>query len=336
MRHTIVRMIVLAALAGMMVLAGCDARPPVPKAISGDPLTTLSVNSEDQAELAGAAAMEACRIEYKFRLEVLQSYYYQVGDATRYIWTQDELKNLAEAQKFEWIGLPKIVPPSKESVAGADERVLVEDLVISRRKFLASMEELAQFYERKNDAWKGKVIRNVQGRLLPQRTYMYFLDAEIPGPDARPSQVISAADQIYDEAYKLYKSGKPLPGVTSYPKQSRALELFVQLVQEYPTSTKIALSAYFIAEIYKEYFQEDYRAVQWYERAWQWDTNILQPARFQAATVYDLRLHDYDKAIELYEQSILHDPPRFRNKEFAQQRIKELNEEKRKTKQIQN
>ncbi len=334
MRHTIVQITVLVALAGFVVMqAGCDARPPAPKALSGDPLTTLSVNSEDPAEIAGAAAMEAGRIEYKFRLEVLQNYYYHVGDATRYIWTQDEIKNLDEAQQFEWVGLPKIVPPSKESVAGADERVLVEDLVVSRRKFLAGMEELAQYYERKNDGWKAKVIRNVQARLLPQRTYMYFLDAEIPGPDARPTQVISAADQLYDEAYKLYKSGKPLPGVTSYPKQSKALELFVQLVQEYPSSTKIALSAYFIAEIYKEYFQEDYRAVQWYERAWQWDPNILQPARFQAATVYDLRLQDHDKAIELYEQSILHDPPRFRNKEFAQQRIRELNEAKRKPKQ---
>jgi len=323
MRHTIVHAVVLAALAGF-IMVGCDARPPVPKTPDGKKLTTLTVSAGDEAELAGATAMEACRIEYKFRLEVLQSYYEHIGDATKYLWAQEELENLAEAQKFTWVGLPQIVPPEREPIEGADERVLVEDLVLSRRRFIASMDELAQLYERKNIAWKASVIRNVQARLLPHRTYMYFISAEVPGPELRPSEVVSAAEQLYAEAMKLYKSGKPLPGVTSYPKQRKALELLVQIVHEYPTSTKIALSAYFIGEIYKEYFQEDLRSVQWYERAWQWDPDVPQPARFQAATVYDIRLHDIDKAIECYKLAIQYDPDRFRNKDYARQRIREL------------
>lgn len=327
MRHTIVQSTVFVALAGFL-MAGCSARPPVPKTLSGDKLTMLTVNSGDETEITGAAAMEASRIEYKFRLEVVRSYYKHVGDGTKYLWTEEELENLAEAQKFAWVGLPKITPPASEAIEGADERVLVEDLVFSRRKFIESMDELAQFYDRKGDTWKAKVIRNVDARLLPHRTYMYFINAEIPGPDLRPSEVISAAEQLYAEGIKLYKSGKPLPGVTSYPKQRKALELLVQLVHEYPTSTKIALSAYYIGEIYKEYFQEDLRAVQWYERAWQWDPDIAQPARFQAAAIYDIRLQDPDKAIELYRQAIQYDPGRFRNREFARERIKVLTETK--------
>ena len=104
----------------------------------------------------------------------------------------------------------------------------------------------------------------------------------------------------------------------------KAVVLFRDVIDHYPHSTKIALSAYFIAEIYKEYFNENTRAVKWYERAWQWDKNITEPARFQAATVYDLRLKNPKKAIECYRAAIKDDPWRLANREYAQDRIKAL------------
>ena len=99
---------------------------------------------------------------------------------------------------------------------------------------------------------------------------------------------------------------------------------FTKLIHDYPQSTKIALSAYYIADINKEYFRENTLAVYWYERAWTWDPHITEPARFQAATVYDIHLHDYAKAVECYRLSIKYDPWRLRDPEYAAKRIEEL------------
>ena len=92
---------------------------------------------------------------------------------------------------------------------------------------------------------------------------------------------------------------------------------------KYPDSTRIALSAYYIADIYKEYFNENLRAMWWYERAWQWDPHVPEPARFQAATVAE-RVHDYPRAIEYYKASLEYDPPRWGNAGHARDRIEKL------------
>jgi tetratricopeptide (TPR) repeat protein len=157
--------------------------------------------------------------------------------------------------------------------------------------------------------------------------YLYFLEAEIPPPDMKPTNVIPAADKLYDQALKLYRQGQIGPAITNYDKERQALMMLQQLVRTYPNSTKIALAAYRIAEIYKEYFNENVRAVHWYERAWQWDPTITEPARFQAAVIYDLRMHNFAKGVELYREALEYDPPRFGNAHFCRQRIKELIEQ---------
>ena len=111
---------------------------------------------------------------------------------------------------------------------------------------------------------------------------------------------------------------------TSYPKQRQALLKFRELIDKYPTSNKLAQSAYYVGEIYKEYFNENVRAVHWYRRAWQLDPNIPVPARFQAATVYDLRLQDKEKAIECYRLAIKHEQFNSSNVRYSHQRIAEL------------
>ena len=132
---------------------------------------------------------------------------------------------------------------------------------------------------------------------------------------------------MYKKAMKLHEEGKGFLrcGVTTnYGKQREALVLFLRLVDRHPRSTKIAMSAYYIAEIYKEYFNRDLRALAWYERAWQWNPNILKPVRFQAATVYDLRLGEKSKAVELYKQAIEHEKFNTANVTWARRRIREL------------
>ncbi|HUS47179.1 MAG TPA: hypothetical protein VM098_03600, partial [Phycisphaerae bacterium] len=173
---------------------------------------------------------------------------------------------------------------------------------------------------------KVRLVENALDRFDPAYRYSYFLEAEIHGPELRPTDAIPEADALYQRALRLHREGQGLlgPFTTDYRKQIKSLVLFRELIQTHPRSTKIALSAYYIAEIYKEYRNEDVRAVKWYERAWQWDPHITEPARFQAATVYDYRLKEPAKAADLYRKSITEDPWRWHNREFARDRIKVL------------
>ena len=307
--------------------AGCDAKPGPIRTEGGQIIKLLSVDPDDSAELAAATAMEKARINYHYRLNVLQGYYEQVGVIERYKAAGDELENLQEAQWFEWDGIPEVLPPEGESVRDADERLLVEYVVAARNGYLSAVSELLQLYQRKDRALKARVIQRVEERFDFVQTFAYFPEAEIPGADLRPQQVVPEADAIFEKALKLHRQGKLIPLLPDYQKQRQALRLFLQLVSKHPGSTKIALSAYYIGEIYKEYFNQDLRAVRWYERAWQWDPTITKPARFQAAVVWDLRLHDRDKALELYKKVIEHEQFSQSNVSFAYSRIERLTQQ---------
>ncbi|MFQ5592384.1 MAG: hypothetical protein ACE5HE_14585, partial [Phycisphaerae bacterium] len=65
-------------------------------------------------------------------------------------------------------------------------------------------------------------------------------------------------------------------------------------------------------------------AVKWYERAWTWNPETPLAPRFQAAVVYDYRLHDRDRALELYHGVVNHETTHKTNVRFASRRIHEL------------
>jgi len=312
-------------------LGSCDMKPPAPKTTTGQTPKVLSVNPNDAEEMAAVIAVEKARMNYEFRLEVLRAYYEKTGDMDKYHWAGRELENLREAQTFQWENLPQIVPPERESLEETDEKLLVEYVLAARRRYLNAVDELVHFYRRRNpDSYKTQRVENLQARFDPVRTYTYFLSAEMPGPDVEPIEVVPEADALYEKALNLHEEGKGFLRVfvtTSYSKQRQALQLLLELVRKYPRSTKVALAAYYIGEIYKEYFNENVRAVHWYQRAWQWDPTITKPARFQAATVWDLRLHQKDKAIECYRAAIEHEQFNKSNIRYARQRIRELTAE---------
>lgn len=313
--------------AGSLLLTGCDTLPTPPRTHDGRAVEFLSVEPGDQDELQAATRMEASRINYRYRLTVIEGYYDRVGNLDKQRWAQNETKNLDNAQTFQWKGLPAIVPPSGESVENTDERLLAEYVASARSEYECAVEGLAKMYEERGQTLKARLMRNVQARFRPMHKYMYFTAAEIPGPDLRPVEVIPEADRLFAKAYELFREGKGLlhfAATTSYPKQAQALSMFREVIYKYPRSTKIALSAYYIGDIYKEYFNEDVRSVRWYERAWQWDPNVTEPARFQAATIYDLRLHNHAKAIELYREAIKHEQFNKSNVIWAQRRINDL------------
>jgi tetratricopeptide (TPR) repeat protein len=308
--------------------SGCDTPPPAPKVNEPGRTNVLTVAPDDPEEVKDVMAMETARVNYKYRLEVLESCFLRVGDADKLNWTRQELKSLAQAQTFQWDGLPEILPPEKgESVNATDERILIEWVAAARKAYASAVGDLAALYERQGRTVRAKIIRAIEKRFDPVRTYLYYLDAEIPGPDLRPVEMIPEAEDLFSRAYKLYIDGKGILHTfvtTDYKKEREALMLFRELIAKYPRCTRIALAAYYIGDIYKEYFNEDVRAVKWYERAWQWDANVSEPARFQAATVYDYRLKNVEKAVECYEAAIQHEQFNQSNVQWAQRRIREL------------
>lgn len=316
---------ILIGLVAGCLLAGCD-KPPAPlKTPDGEVVRAVTIDDNDPAELEAVKAAEGARADYIYRLEVLKSHYRQVGNMDKFTDSCKELKNLKEAQYFRWLGI-EVTQPQSQPAQPTDERLLVEEALTARKAWLKSMNALAALLAEKGSTFKARLVENALERFDPAYRYSYFLEAEIPGPELRPTEVFPEADELYARALRLHRQGKGFfgPFTTSYRLQIKALVLFRELIQKYPRSNKIALSAYYIAEIYKEYRNENVRAVKWYERAWQWDPQVTEPARFQAATVYDFRLKEPAKAAELYRKSITEDPWRWYNREFARDRIKVL------------
>ena len=129
---------------------------------------------------------------------------------------------------------------------------------------------------------------------------------------------------MYARAEEMHIQGRKYPAAADYEKEREALRLFKQLIRMYPDSTKIPLAAYYIGEIYKEYFQEHYLAVLWYERAWTWDPNVAKPARFQCAVQYDHNLQEKNKALELYRACLEYEPYFPSHVDYARGRIRKL------------
>jgi hypothetical protein len=205
------------------LLVGCDWPASPPKAADHKVPTTLAVVPGNQAEVAAVTAAGTARVNYRYRLVVLQSYYEKTGNMDKRRWTRREIKNLDKARTFSWEGVPEIVPPKGESLVNTDEHILVEYVVGARRKYLKAMGDLLAYYK-KNDptSYKLQRVANELERFDPVRTYMYFLEAEIPGPDLRPVEVIPQADKMFDQAVSLHAHLRHhgLPQAASGPSDS--------------------------------------------------------------------------------------------------------------------
>ena len=105
-----------------------------------------------------------------------------------------------------------------------------------------------------------------------------------------------------------------------------ALTKFEQLITKYPSSDKIDDAAYQAGEI-SEYFKDYSIALDYYQRAYSWDPDTPNPARFRAAKILDKHMHRNAEALELYKKAIEVEGRFGKNREwkdFAEERIEEL------------
>lgn len=329
-RMMVKRMVFSAGLGSLVLMFGCpnplglDVRPDVPRTASGQKATVVAVNPADAEEVAAVGALQEAESRYHNALQVLNGFYTRQGVYDKQIWTENELKNLDRAQTFRFEGLVPPEPRPPADVSTANEPALVEQVLVARQEWQRAVAALLAVYEKRNLAFKADLMRSVQKRYDPVRVYDYVLEAEIPPADLKPTVVVPEAEQLFQQAKKLYGEGALIPLLADYRKERQALNLFRQLIKQYPSSTRIGESAFYIGQIYKEYFNEHPRAVTWYERAVQWDPNMPLPARFQAAVLLDYRLAERAKALHYYREAIKHEQFNQSNVNFADRRIKEL------------
>ena len=230
---------------------------------------------------------------------------------------------IASAKDPTGKGLP---PSATLAVVDRQEADLVENVLAHRAQYHQGLEELRDYYRAHGYAAKQSWADFELDGLRKVKPFRYLLDAEIPSDQLRPTDQIPEADALYERGRELLrKGGHGVPVLYREKTMIEAAGVFQQLVERHPTSDKIDDAAFFLGEIHKEYLpDQEPIAVKWYERAWTWDPQTPHPARFQAAVVYDYRLHDRDRALELYQSVVKNETAHQTNVRFATRRINEL------------
>ncbi len=235
------------------------------------------------------------------------------------------------------IKIPNLLASPKDheavdiQIADAREVDLVEDMAAHRAKYHEGLAKLREYYEVHGHAEKAKWAAYEIDGLRSVKAFRFLMDAEIPSDQLRADTSIPEADALLAKGQDLMKrGGHGVPGLYRQDLMVQAAGVFRELIETYPSSDKIDDAAFYCGEIHKEYLpDQETLAVKWYERAWAWNPDTEHPARFQAAVVYDYRLHDRDRALELYQAVIAKESAFDSNVRFAVRRIDEITKKHR-------
>jgi hypothetical protein len=310
-----------------LAAAGCNDRPDMPRLTWHEkPISTLTVNTEDPAEVAAATKAQETHDLYAAHLDRLRSFYDDIGSVQKRQWAEKEIRNLAEAHQLTFVGVPATPTPPPTEAENAQERDLVENVISACYDYRQAVDAFAQVYETNGDAFNANLVHTLQARFHPEETFMYLLYIGLPPENLQPLEQIAAADDQFFRAENLYYEGKKIPIAGNYERERQSLTLFRNMIRRYPKSTKISVAAYFVARLYKDFFREPYLAVLWFERARTWDPHVAKPVRFEEAKIYDYEFRNEEKALELYRASLKREAAWEDHVRYAKQRIKELTE----------
>ncbi len=220
-------------------------------------------------------------------------------------------------------GVQTTTPMPVEMAASADEIDLVEQMTAQRQAYRGSLEKLVQYYDVSGNNTKLTWARTELQALdrIPQ--YRYVLPPQVLTPDLKATAKIQAADDLYAKAVDTERRAGALPVLKDEELLRAALNQYSELLSQYPTSDKIDDVAYKMAGIH-EYFRDYTIALQFYQRAYQWDPATPYPARFKAAAILDHRLHRRAEALQLYQEAIVKEAQFTDLKANAERRIQDL------------
>jgi hypothetical protein len=198
---------------------------------------------------------------------------------------------------------------------------LVEHLIVLRRDYQKTLEQLRQVYMRAGDVERGRWAEDelVQYHRIPK--HAFILDLDVPPPNLAGHTNVKEANTLLLWAQYYKDKGR---GTDYIDNQRRAEVLLQELLGKYPQSNKISDAAYMLGDIYESKAYKQYRrAARYYERTYQWNPKTQYDARIRAARLYDNQIKDRQRAIDLYKEILDTeiDPKRH---EEANKRLKEL------------
>ena len=211
---------------------------------------------------------------------------------------EDIQKEAVEAQ---------VRPFAETDLTGMGEVGLADEVARTRKAYTRALTSLKDFYIARGTVTKIEWASAELEALDKVPKIQYLSVAEVAGPNLRPVRRIEAADQLYAEGlhYKDYPAFPPAK--KDYLKI--ALEKFQTVIEKYHQSDKIDDAAFRMGEIYGGWYFNDFaRAVEFYERCWQWNPQTEHPALFNAAKIYDEKLQNRVKAVEFYNRVVAESP----------------------------
>ncbi len=238
-----------------------------------------------------------------------------------------------------------ITPPEDEDLGPTPIRRVslpstvdeVESMLATRAAYIDKMIAVERAYLQIGDTEKANWARRQREQTERVEIYPYLREGTSEQRyTVAPRESIPAADELYLEAMKLYDTfeGVPFVGFTKLNHEDcrKAVNMYKRILQDYPTSDKVDDAAYYAGVIYKEFLREDdpdnELALRYFKWALRLDPKTPHPARFDAAVVYDFRLHDRERAIEMYHQVLETEEAGIQsNQRFAATRIEQLTDD---------
>lgn len=207
----------------------------------------------------------------------------------------------------------------------ANEPDLVERVIFYRSMYAKSLRALREHYRTQGNEPKRLWAENELRQVWQIKAYRYLMEAEVPAvPEAAADASIAEADDLYSQGLVLFDQATEKNGVNK-DLLKQALAKFKDLVQKYPTSDKVAQASFYAGLIHDQYFPGDAQlALAWYERAWKTDPELKMPARFNAARIYDIKLNDNNKALEMYRRVLKEETFNKANVQTATTRMAQL------------
>jgi tetratricopeptide (TPR) repeat protein len=209
---------------------------------------------------------------------------------------------------------------------GVGEADLVTEVESNRRAYRTGLEQLVAYYSRAGNNTKYEwAIKELDAlKVMPKYNYIpEVIDKPI---NLKATTPIPAADDLYYDALDYERKAGRIRGLKNQNLLRLALEKYNRLIREHDTSDKIDDAA-FNAGVINEEFKDYSIALVYFQRAYYWDPDTANPARFRAARILDRNMHRYSEALELYQQAVATEGRRDQNrqwKDFAEKRIRDL------------
>ncbi len=212
------------------------------------------------------------------------------------------------------------------SVVAADEVELVKQVLSHRAEYHRKLRQLRDYYREHGFEMKRRWAEFELDGFEKVRPYAYVNERDVPAEALKPTRQDAGADALYDRGMDLMREGGHGLPIPHRPKVlAEAYKTFVSMIERYPSSDKIDDAAFQCGEILRDHFPgQDAHAVRWYERSLAWDAQTPHPARFRAALLYDFRLDNRERALELYHRIVADGAGDDSNIRVCKGRIEEL------------